>query len=306
LETLISNDINDVICTISSKSNIKLAIIDSIQTIYDTESSTISGSINQIKYSTQKLVNMAKSLNIIVVIVGHITKDGQIAGPKLLEHMVDTVLYFDNDSQHNLRILRSIKNRFGSTNEIGVFLMTEKGLEDVINPSKIFLENTNKNTMGSAIVSSMYGTRTMLVEIQALVIDSPMNIPRRATIGCDASRLSMLLAVINKHYGIFFGNKEVYLSVIGGIDIVEPALDLAAAFALISAATNCYTDRYVVFGEICLSGEIRKVSYDELRIKEANRLGFEKIICPKNSSNGKHIHSIQHIRELKKVFIKDR
>ena len=276
-----AGNVGDIISTIkANKSEIDLVIIDSIQTMFVSDISSGPGTISQIKASSHELINYAKQNNIILFLVGHVTKEGQIAGPKLLEHMVDTVLYLEGDNTHQFRILRSIKNRFGGVNEIGVFEMRGSGLVEITNPSELFLMERDNSVAGTAIFAGIEGTRPILVEIQALVCPSNMPTPRRSVVGWDNNRLAMILAVLSVRFGINLSTYEVYLTVAGGLKITEPAVDLAVAAAIISATKNTpLPDNSIFFGEIGLSGEVRKVSQTEQRLKEAEKLGFKKAFC---------------------------
>ncbi len=260
-----------------------ILVIDSIQSIYTSNITSSSGSISQIRECTNILMDIAKNKNITVIVIGHVTKDGNIAGPKILEHMVDTVIYFEGDKYKSQRLLRSIKNRFGSTNEIGVFNMVENGLEEVKNPSELFMKERNENAMpGSVIIATLEGTRALLVEVQALVGTTSYPSPRRVSTGVEYNRLLQIIAVLEKRIGLNLSKHDVYVNVIGGIEIDEPAADLGIALAV----ATCYRDVVVdsdcvIIGEISLSGEIRNVSNIEKRIYEAQKLGFKKAIIPK-------------------------
>ena len=261
----------------------EILVIDSIQSIYTSNITSSSGSVSQIRECTNALMDIAKNKNITVVVIGHVTKDGNIAGPKVLEHMVDTVIYFEGDKYKSQRLLRSIKNRFGSTNEIGVFNMVENGLEEVTNPSELFMkERTDNATPGSVIIATNEGTRALLVEVQALVGATSYPAPRRVATGLEYNRLLQIIAVLEKRIGLNLSKHDVYVNVIGGIEIDEPAADLGIALAI----ATCYRDVVVdpdcvIIGEISLSGEIRNVSNLEKRIYEAQKLGFKKAIVPK-------------------------
>ncbi len=255
-----------------------LVIIDSIQTLWTDRVDSAPGTVTQVRTSAQALTRFAKKSGAAVVLVGHVTKDGQIAGPRVVEHMVDAVLYFEGDASHTFRILRGVKNRYGATDEIGVFAMTELGLEQVANPSALFLDQRDEGAAGSAVFAGMEGTRPLLIEIQALVAPSPLGTPRRAVIGWDSSRLSMVLAVLETRCGVRIGANDIYLNVAGGLKINEPAADLAVAAALISSLSNSPlpTDS-VYFGEISLAGGIRPVAHGALRLREAQKLGFKSV-----------------------------
>jgi DNA repair protein RadA/Sms len=234
--------------------------------------------VTQVRTSAQALTRFAKKSGAAVVLVGHVTKDGQIAGPRVVEHMVDAVLYFEGDSSHTFRILRGVKNRYGATDEIGVFAMTERGLEQVANPSALFLDQRDRDAAGSAVFAGVEGTRPILIEIQALVAPSPLGNPRRAVVGWDSSRLSMVLAVLETRCGVRIGANDIYLNVAGGLKINEPAADLAVAAALISSLTGAaLPPEAVFFGEISLAGGIRPVSHSALRLREAQKLGFKSV-----------------------------
>ncbi len=262
----------------------KIVIIDSIQTMYDQNLSSMPGTITQVKQSALTLINIAKSFGISVLIVGHVNKDGAIAGPKVLEHMVDSVLYFEGNKQHLYRIIRAVKNRFGSTNEIGVFEMGDSGLAEVPNPSEVMLSQRPHGVSGSCAVCILEGTRPIIAEIQALVNSSPTPSPRRMTSGIDYNRSALLLAVLEKRLGIRFSTQEVYLNVTGGLQLFETACDMPTALALISSIKDIpVPEDLIVFGEIGLSGECRSVSGTELRINEAVRLGFKTIAVPYKS-----------------------
>ncbi len=272
---------------INQLDNIKpeILVIDSIQSIYTSNITSSSGSVSQIRECTNALMDIAKNKNITVVVIGHVTKEGNIAGPKVLEHMVDTVIYFEGDKYKSQRLLRSIKNRFGSTNEIGVFNMADNGLNEVTNPSELFMkERTDNATPGSVIIATNEGTRALLVEVQALVGTTSYPSPRRVSTGIEYNRLLQIIAVLEKRIGLNLSKHDVYVNVIGGIEIDEPAADLGIALAI----ATCYRDvvvdgNCVIIGEISLSGEIRNVSNLEKRIYEAQKLGFKKAIIPKLS-----------------------
>jgi len=260
----------------------QIAVIDSIQTMYTEDLASAPGSVGQIRECTAKLMQHAKANGPAIFLVGHVTKDGAIAGPKVLEHLVDTVLYFEGGKDHPYRILRAIKNRFGSTNEIGVFEMMDVGLKEVKNPSEIFLSERPENASGSVVTPSIEGTRPILVEIQALVSPCNFGMPRRTTIGLDNNRVSLLLAVLEKRAGLQILGQDVFMNVAGGVKIEEPAIDLAIIIALVSSFLNRPLDPgVVVFGEIGLAGEVRGVSQIDMRINEAQKLGFTKCVIPK-------------------------
>jgi len=277
---LSENDLENVIATIEiEKPN--LVIIDSIQTVFSEQISSASGSIAQVKFATESLMRIAKSTNIPILIIGHVTKDGGIAGPKTLEHLVDVVLYLEGDRYQSFRILRGIKNRFGKTSEVGIFEMEEEGMTEVANPSKVFLEERLEGASGVAVSSIIEGNRPFLVEIQALCSKSYFGYPKRTASGIDLNRLNLLIAIIEKRVGVDMAQFDVYLNVVGGIRIRENSTDLACALAIISAAKNKpIDDKTAIFGELGLSGEVRSVPNLEKRIEEATRMGFDKIIVP--------------------------
>lgn len=265
----------------------QLVIIDSIQTIFRSEVTSAPGSVSQVRECTSQLMRIAKTRGIAIFIVGHVTKEGAIAGPRLLEHMVDAVLYFEGERHHTFRILRGVKNRFGSTNEIGVFEMKEDGLEEVLNPSEIFLEERSSGAAGSTVVASMEGTRTVLVEIQALISPTSFGNPRRTATGIDHNRVSLLMAVLEKRVGLLLQNQDAYLNVAGGVRLDEPAIDLAIAISVASSFRDKPTRASdIVVGEIGLTGEIRRVSRIEQRVQEAAKLGFERAIIPRKNIGG--------------------
>ena len=259
----------------------KFCIIDSIQTMYDEDISSVPGSISQVKEVTARLMYLAKRQNLTVIVIGHVTKDGVIAGPRILEHMVDTVLYFEGDKNAAYRILRAVKNRFGSTNEIGVFEMRETGLAEVTNPSEYMLDGRPDGAPGSVVACLMEGTRPMLVEIQALVCQSNFGMPRRTAAGADINRFNLLMAVLEKRIGLRLSGCDAYLNIAGGLRISEPALDLAIVYAVLSSYKNIAVDHNtIVFGEVGLAGEIRAVSHAAVRVNEAVKLGFTTCILP--------------------------
>ncbi|WP_104069797.1 DNA repair protein RadA [Albidovulum inexpectatum] len=261
-----------------------LAIIDSIQTMWADNVDSAPGSVTQVRAAAHELVNFAKRRGTSVILVGHVTKDGQIAGPRVVEHMVDTVLYFEGERGHQFRILRAVKNRFGPADEIGVFEMTGAGLSEVANPSAVFLSDRGQATPGSAVFAGIEGTRPVLTEIQALVAPSPLGTPRRTVVGLDAARLSTILAVLEARCGIPFAGLDVFLNVAGGMRVTEPAADLAVAASLLSAREDvALPPDMVIFGEISLSGALRPVTQTENRLKEAQKLGFTQAIAPEKS-----------------------
>ena len=261
--------------------NPKLVIIDSIQTMYSEEITSAAGTVSQVREITSRIMRVSKGHQITTIIIGHVTKDGNIAGPRVLEHMVDTVLYFEGDPESNYRILRACKNRFGSVNEIGVFGMTDKGLRGVRNPSALFLAERREGVAGSVTFINLEGTRPILIEIQALVDKSMLPNPKRLTVGTDAQRLTMLLAILHRHVTFSTYDQDVFLNAVGGIKINETASDLAVLIAIVSSMTNqAVSSKTAIFGEVGLGGEIRPVSRGQERIKEASKLGFKRIIVP--------------------------
>ncbi len=301
---LSSTNLEDIIVTVeANKRHLKLIVIDSIQTITSSIISSLQGTVSQIKTSANTLINYIKQNKLILLIACHVNKEGQIAGPKLLEHMVDTVLYFEGDYYNHFRILRAIKNRYGSINEIGVFEMVSTGLIEVKNPSEILLMDRANNISGSAIFATMEGSRSVLVEVQALVAPTNMPTPRRALVGWDANRLSMIIAILAVRLGLNLTNYEVYLSIAGGLKITEPAADFAVAAALISSALNIpLAKNSIYFGEVGLSGEVRKVSNTEIRLKEAIKLGFKQIYCHSTFDFNGCVHQISHLSQFKEII----
>lgn len=273
-------DLDQILALLNQK-NPSLVIIDSIQTMYHKQTESSCGTANQIRACSSLLTDWAKSHNVPLILVGHITKEGSLAGPKLLEHMVDTVLYFEGERTQNCRILRCVKNRFGATDEVGVFQMQENGLQEITNPSQFFINQNHVNAPGLVIFPSIEGTRPVLLELQALTLTSHMQMPRRAVVGWDQTRLSMIAAVIETKLKIRLSQKDIYINIVGGMKISEPAADLAVAMALISAHYSIIIPKnIIIFGEIGLAGEIRTVNAMENRIKEAAKLGFEQILGP--------------------------
>ena len=273
------------IISTAQKINPTVIVIDSIQTIFSLELPSAPGSVSQIRECATKLMFMAKKNNIPLFIIGHVTKEGAIAGPKVLEHIVDTVLYFEGDKGNPFRILRAVKNRFGSTNEIGVFEMQGSGLKEVDNPSELFLSEKPENVPGSVVTVSLEGTRPLLVEIQALVTASSFGVPRRTAIGVDYNRINLLVAVLDKRLGLHLGGMDIYVNVVGGLKINEPAIDMGIAAAIASSFRNKTIETGTfTFGEVGLSGEMRAISQAETRIKEAAKLGFKKGVVPANNT----------------------
>ena len=285
-----------------------IVAVDSIQTVYTNDMTSAPGSVGQVREVAARLMTFAKQSGVPIFLIGHVTKEGAIAGPKVLEHLVDTVLYFEGDKGHVFRILRSVKNRFGPTNEIGVFEMKDTGLEEVGNPSRIFLEERPQDVPGSVVIPCLEGTRPVLVEIQALVGPSPLGMPRRTAIGVDHNRISLLVAVLGKRIGMELGDQDIFVNVAGGLKVDEPAADLGIVSAMMSSFLNRPVDRnLVVFGEVGLAGEIRGVSQPDLRIREAKKLGFSRCLLSRNNFEGANspgdmelggVESIQELYEL--------
>lgn len=300
-----ATEVKDIVATLE-KTEAAVVVIDSIQTMYLEEAESTPGSVSQVRASAYELIKVAKKKGIILFLVGHVTKQGNIAGPRVLEHMVDTVLYFEGERGHQFRILRAVKNRYGATDEIGVFEMQDQGLVEVENPSALFLAERQGNVSGSCVFAGIEGSRPVLVEIQALVSQTGYASSKRAVVGWDSSRLSMVLAVLEARGGLNLSSQDVYLNIAGGLKISEPAADLAVAMAIISSLTNKPLPAdMVVFGEIGLSGEIRAVSQPTLRLKEANKLGFKSAIAPaqhKNKTKSNTDISIHEIGNVQKLI----
>jgi DNA repair protein RadA/Sms len=284
VELAAETSVEDIIATLSQGKTPRLVVIDSIQTMWTDTAESAPGTVTQVRSAAQVLIRFAKRSGAAIILVGHVTKDGQIAGPRVVEHMVDAVLSFEGEGAHHFRILRAAKNRFGPTDEIGVFEMTGGGLQEVANPSALFLSEHDRGTPGTAVFAGIEGTRPLLVEIQALVAPSGLGTPRRAVVGWDPARLSMVLAVLEAHCGVRLSSHDVYLNVAGGMRIVEPAADLAAAAALVSSLTNTALPADAVyFGEVSLSGVVRPVAQAAARLKEAQKLGFGRAIVPESA-----------------------
>ncbi len=278
-ETLVEN----IIIT-AGELNPAVMVIDSIQTIFTGDLTSAPGSVGQIRESAAKLMLFAKKSGIPVFLIGHVTKEGAIAGPRVLEHLVDTVLYFEGDRGHPYRILRTVKNRFGSTNEIGVFEMTDSGLSEINNPSELFLSERPLNVSGSTVIASMEGTRPLLVEIQALVAPTTFGMPRRTSMGVDYNRVNILVAVLEKKVGMNLGGMDIFINIVGGLKVIEPASDLGIVAAIASSFREIPIDsKTFLFGEVGLSGEVRAVAQGETRLKEASKIGFKKAIIPKGN-----------------------
>ena len=271
----------EIIDGVIRKEKPDIVIIDSIQTMYSDGVDSAPGSVSQVRESTATLMKLAKGLGVTVFVVGHVTKEGTVAGPRVLEHMVDTVLYFEGDRHASYRILRAVKNRFGSTDEIGVFEMQQDGLREVLNPSEYMLEGKPEEASGSVVACSVEGTRPILVEVQALVCRSNFGMPRRTAAGCDYNRVNLLMAVLEKRLGFHLSEYDAYVNIAGGMKMNEPAIDVGIALAIVSSMKDqVISDRVICFGEIGLSGEVRSVQMAEQRVNEAKKLGFERVILP--------------------------
>lgn len=284
VELLAEINLEKILATLQThKPNI--AVIDSIQTVYSEALNSAPGSVAQVRECSAQLTRLAKQLGITVILVGHVTKDGSLAGPRVLEHIVDTVLYFEGDQNSSFRLIRAFKNRFGAVNELGVFAMTEKGLREVANPSALFLSHHDSQVAGSCITVTMEGTRPLLIEIQALVDESHAPSPKRLCVGLEQNRLAMLLAVLHRHAGIPCFDQDVFINAVGGVKIAEPAVDLAVILSIVSSLKNKPLDnKLIVFGEVGLAGEVRPVQGGQMRLKEAAKLGFSKAIVPKSNA----------------------
>jgi DNA repair protein RadA/Sms len=300
----------ELISDVIENGNPDLVIVDSIQTMFRPDLESTPGSVGQVREATSLLTRIAKTKNIPIILIGHVTKDGSIAGPRVIEHMVDTVLQFEGERHYSYRILRAIKNRFGSTNEIGIFEMGEDGMREVANPSEVFLSERSYGSSGSAIVASMEGTRPILIEVQALVSTSNYGLPQRTATGFDLRRLQMLLAVLEKRVGLHLGTQDVFVNIAGGLRIDEPAVDLGVAAAIASSLRDVPVDsQTVVLGEIGLGGEIRTITHSERRVQEAAKLGFKKIVVPKNNlkhvkrSDGIQVVGVESVQQAIKELI---
>lgn len=301
-----------VILTLAKEKRPDVLIIDSIQTVYMSELQAAPGSVSQVRECAGHLMSLAKAEGITVILVGHVTKDGHIAGPKVLEHMVDCVLSFDGDAAYNFRLLRALKNRFGAVSELGVFQMSGQGLEEVLNPSEFFLEERGESMIGSAIFASMEGTRPLLCEVQSLTLNSNTSMPRRNSLGLDVNRLHMLTAVLERHLDIKLSFNDIFINVVGGLRLDEPAVDLAVAAGLLSSEGRIELDsKTIFFGEIGLTGEVRGVSFADQRVKEGDKLGFQNFIVPYSNKKhlveiklgkGKNISYIRNIKELSRLL----
>jgi DNA repair protein RadA/Sms len=308
LELAAAIDLRDIAASVEATPDVALVVIDSIQTMWLDSIDSAPGTVGQVRACSFELIRLAKTQGFALVLVGHVTKEGAIAGPRVLEHIVDAVLYFEGDRGHQFRILRGVKNRFGATDEIGVFEMTETGLAEVANPSALFLAERRGNVAGSAVFAGVEGTRPVLLEIQCLLAPNPGGTPRRSVIGWDSGRLGMLLAVLETRCGLRLAATDVYLNVAGGLRVSEPAADLAVAAAIASAATDQPTDPGMVFfGEVGLSGELRQVAQADARLKEAQKLGFSGACLPRRVAGGNRraappagiaLHELGHLSDL--------
>jgi len=288
IELAAATNMRDILATLDAPDHPDFVVIDSIQTMYIDALESAPGTVGQVRACAQEIIRLAKRRGFTVLLVGHVTKEGTIAGPRVLEHMVDTVLYFEGERGHQFRILRGVKNRFGPTDEIGVFEMTEQGLVEVPNPSALFLAERQGEVSGATVFAGIEGSRPMLVEIQALVAPSPLGTPRRAVVGWDGNRLAMVMAVLEARCGLQFSGNDIYLNVAGGLRVSEPAADLAVAAALASSISGRPVPAdMVVFGEIGLSGEVRPVGQMDARLKEAEKLGFTAALLPERRQSGK-------------------
>lgn len=298
----------ETILAIAQQAKPTFMVLDSIQTMYTEQIQAAPGSVTQVREATAQLVRFAKQTGTAVLLVGHVTKDGAIAGPRVLEHMVDTVLYFEGDPDGRFRMLRAVKNRFGAINELGIFAMTDKGLREINNPSAIFLSRSEATVCGSVVMVTWEGSRPMLIEIQALVDESHIGNPRRVTVGLDQNRLALILAVLNRHGGVITYNQDIFVNVVGGVKVTETGIDLAAALAVVSSLKNKpLPSDLVVFGEIGLSGEIRPVQSGQDRLKEAVKLGFKQAIVPKANAPKKNIpglavKAVEKLSEALEIF----
>jgi DNA repair protein RadA/Sms len=312
VELASATNVRDIVASMEDGGSkpVQILIVDSIQTMFIDAIDSAPGTVTQVRTSAQEIIRVAKRRNIAVIFVGHVTKDGQIAGPRVLEHMVDTVLHFEGDRSHQFRILRAVKNRFGPTDEIGVFEMVSEGLAEVENPSALFLSQRHQDVAGSAVLAALEGTRPVLVEVQALVAPNAHGNPRRAVLGYDSNRLAMIVAVLETRCGIQLSGCDIFLNIAGGIRINEPAADLAVAAALVSAMRDVVLPpETVFFGEVGLAGEVRQVSQPDLRLKEAAKLGFSGAVMPAPKGNkqvkvpdGMRVQAISRVQDLAELF----
>jgi DNA repair protein RadA/Sms len=290
----------------------EVVIIDSIQTIFLPELEAAPGSVSQVRECAGHLMGLAKTDGMTVILIGHVTKEGNIAGPKVLEHMVDCVLSFEGDLSHNFRLLRSLKNRFGATHELGVFQMNSMGLEEVSNPSELFLEERGESLIGSAVFASMEGSRPLLCEVQALTLGSPMAMPRRTALGIETNRLHLLSAVLDRHLEMKLNHADIFINVVGGLKLTDPSSDMAVAAAILSTESRREIEaKAIFFGEIGLTGEVRAVAFADQRVREADKLGFEHFVMPASNKKhladfkpgkGKRISWVRNIHDLAKMI----
>ncbi len=305
VELASATNLKNILASLDKSDAPHVVVIDSIQTMYIDGMESAPGTVSQVRASAQELIRVAKKRDIVLLLVGHVTKEGQIAGPRVLEHMVDTVLYFEGERGHQFRILRAVKNRFGATDEIGVFEMTDAGLQEVANPSALFLSHRDQPVSGTAVFAGMEGTRPLLVEIQALVTPSPLATPRRTVVGWDSNRLAMIAAVLDARCGVSLAGNDIFLNVAGGLRIAEPAADLAVAAALLSSLSDVPLPREsVFFGEISLSSEVRPVGQAEARLKEARKLGFTGAVAPPGAKNRASTMKIEEIELLQELALR--
>lgn len=307
LDLLAEINLEKILATLQSHTP-NIAVIDSIQTVYSEALQSAPGSVAQVRECSAQLTRLAKQLGITVILVGHVTKEGALAGPRVLEHIVDTVLYFEGDQNSSFRLIRAFKNRFGAVNELGVFAMTEKGLREVANPSALFLSHHESQVAGSCITVTMEGTRPLLIEVQALVDESHAPSPKRLCVGLEQNRLAMLLAVLHRHAGVACFDQDVFINAVGGVKISEPAVDLAVLLSIISSLKNKpLNDKLIVFGEVGLAGEVRPVTGGQVRLKEAAKLGFKQAIvpkanAPKSAVAGLEVIAIDRLDQALQVF----
>lgn len=296
------SSMNQILPALSTQKSLRVCIVDSIQTMRLEEVESAAGSVSQVRACAEHLIRATKEQGLITIIVGHVTKDGNLAGPRVLEHMVDTVLYFEGERTHDYRLLRTVKNRFGATDEIGVFRMGSQGLEEIPNPSDLFLSDQNQSVSGTCVYAGIEGTRPLLVEIQALVSQTHYPAPRRTTVGWDLNRLAMLLAVLENRCGFNFAQKDVYVNISGGLKITDPAADLAVAAAIISSFRNIpLAPRSVYLGEVALTGVVRSASHMTTRLKECQKLGFERVMAggrPSKTEPGITVREISLLKDL--------
>jgi DNA repair protein RadA/Sms len=296
-DLLVLSEINlNNIITVIEKEKPSVVVIDSIQTLFSEELNSAPGSVSQVRECAAQLTRVAKANDVSMILVGHVTKEGSIAGPRVLEHIVDTVLYFEGESNSSFRLVRSIKNRYGAVNELGIYAMTEKGLKEILNPSAIFLSETSFDQAGSVVTVMQEGTRPILIELQALVDESKQSSPKRLSVGLESNRISMILAVLNKHLGLSCHTHDVFLNAVGGVKIAEPGVDLAVLIAIASSLQEKQVhSKTLIFGEVGLGGEVRPVVRGQERIQEAIKLGFKRIILPRKNLPKKTIHDVELI-----------